>query len=105
MVIGKSNVVGRPVWRSCCSERLHGDRRPFAHEERTELPTPSSSRSVSPRGELDQAWGGVLDVGWREIAASRVVGDVAFEEDPPHHAGSRRRLTIACLLANALTSI
>ena len=118
VVVGRSNIVGKPVahllLREDCTVTLaHSHTRDLASVvHRAELVIAAVGRPEMIRGDWIKRGATVIDVGINRVALpdgkTRLVGDVAFEEarlvagaitPVPGGVGP---MTIACLLANTL---
>jgi methylenetetrahydrofolate dehydrogenase (NADP+)/methenyltetrahydrofolate cyclohydrolase len=118
VVIGKSNIVGKPMAQLLLSENCtvtvaHSRTRNTPELCRTaDILVVAVGRPGLVRGDWIKPGAVVLDVGINRVeidGKSRIVGDVAFEE--ARHAGAITPvpggvgpMTIACLLANTLTA-
>lgn len=118
LVIGKSNIVGKPMAQLLMAENCTVT---VAHSKTRNLPAlcraadivvVAAGRPELVRGDWIQPGATVIDVGINRIereGKSRLVGDVAFAE--ASHAGAITPvpggvgpMTIACLLSNTLTA-
>ncbi|WP_421402589.1 bifunctional methylenetetrahydrofolate dehydrogenase/methenyltetrahydrofolate cyclohydrolase FolD [Agrobacterium fabrum] len=118
VVIGKSNIVGKPMAQLLLSENCtvtiaHSRTRNTPELCRTaDILIVAVGRPGLVRGDWIKPGAVVLDVGINRVeidGKSRIVGDVAFEE--ASHAGAITPvpggvgpMTIACLLSNTLTA-
>ncbi len=120
LVIGRSTIVGRPMAQlllneSCTVEIAHSktDDLP-AHCKRADIVVAAIGKPNFVRGDWIKPGATVIDVGINRIDAgngkTKLVGDVAFEEAVKVAGaitpvpGGVGPMTIACLLANTLTS-
>ena len=118
VVIGKSNIVGKPMAQLLLAENCTVT---VAHSKTRNLPdlcrsadilVAAAGRAGLVRGDWVSPGATVIDVGINRIeieGKSRITGDVAFDE--ASHAGAITPvpggvgpMTIACLLANTLTA-
>jgi len=118
VVIGRSNIVGKPVAQLLLSENATVT---IAHSKTGDLPTvcrradllvAAIGRPEMVRGDWIKPGATVIDVGINRLAAesgkSRIVGDVAFAEATAVAGaitpvpGGVGPMTIACLLLNTL---
>ncbi|WCK04732.1 bifunctional methylenetetrahydrofolate dehydrogenase/methenyltetrahydrofolate cyclohydrolase FolD [Agrobacterium tumefaciens] len=118
VVIGKSNIVGKPMAQLLLSENCTVT---IAHSRTGNTPelcraadilVVAVGRPGLVRGDWIKPGAVVIDVGINRVeidGKSRIVGDVAFEE--ARHAGAITPvpggvgpMTIACLLSNTLTA-
>ena len=120
VVLGRSNIVGKPVaqllLQADCTVTI-------AHSKTRDLPAvcrgadilvAAVGRPEMVRGEWIKPGAIVIDVGINRVSGpdgkGRLVGDVAFAEAAPHAAaitpvpGGVGPMTIACLLQNTLTA-
>jgi methylenetetrahydrofolate dehydrogenase (NADP+)/methenyltetrahydrofolate cyclohydrolase len=118
VVIGRSNIVGKPMAQlllaeSCTVTIAHSRTRDLpAVVRRADLVVAAVGRPEMVRGSWIKPGAIVIDVGIQRIAAaegkSRLVGDVAFEEAVEVAGaitpvpGGVGPMTVACLLANTL---
>lgn len=119
VVIGKSNIVGKPVAvllleRECTVTVTHILTRDLPAIARTaDILIAAAGSPGLVRGDWVKPGAVVIDVGINRIhgpdGSQRLVGDVAFEE--LHHAGAVTPvpggvgpMTIACLLSNTLSA-
>lgn len=118
VVIGKSNIVGKPMAQLLLSENctvttVHSRSRNTPELCRmADILIAAAGRPGLVRGDWIKPGAVVVDVGINRVerdGKSRIVGDVAFEE--AHHAGAITPvpggvgpMTIACLLSNTLTA-
>lgn len=118
VVIGKSNIVGKPMAQLLLSENCtvtiaHSRTRNTPELCRTaDILIVAAGRPGLVRGDWIRPGAVVIDVGINRVeidGKSRIVGDVAFEE--ASHAGAITPvpggvgpMTIACLLSNTLTA-
>lgn len=118
VVIGKSNIVGKPMAQLLLSENCtvtiaHSRTRNTPELCRTaDILIVAAGRPGLVRGDWIKPGAVVIDVGINRVeidGKSRIVGDVAFEE--ARHAGAITPvpggvgpMTIACLLSNTLTA-
>jgi methylenetetrahydrofolate dehydrogenase (NADP+)/methenyltetrahydrofolate cyclohydrolase len=120
VVVGRSNIVGRPlaqllITESCTVTVAHSQTRDLPGEcRRADLLLVAVGRPRMVRGDWIKPGATVIDVGINRVAkeggGTRLVGDVAFDEaisvagaitPVPGGVGP---MTIACLLANTLTA-
>lgn len=118
VIIGRSNIVGKPVAQLLLAENCTVT---IAHSKTRDLPAlvrqadlvvAAVGRAKMVRGEWIKPGAIVIDVGINRVAAeggkSRLVGDVAFEEAAAVAGwitpvpGGVGPMTIACLLANTV---
>jgi methylenetetrahydrofolate dehydrogenase (NADP+)/methenyltetrahydrofolate cyclohydrolase len=118
VVIGRSNIVGKPMAQlllaeSCTVTIAHSRTRDLADVvRRADLVVAAVGRPEMVRGSWIKAGAVVIDVGIQRVAApdgkSRLVGDVAFEEAVEVAGaitpvpGGVGPMTVACLLRNTL---
>ncbi len=118
VVIGKSNIVGKPMAQLLLSENCtvtvaHSRTRNIAELCRAaDILVAAAGRPGLVRGDWIKPGAVVIDVGINRVTVdgkARIVGDVAFEE--ARHAGAITPvpggvgpMTIACLLSNTLTA-
>jgi methylenetetrahydrofolate dehydrogenase (NADP+)/methenyltetrahydrofolate cyclohydrolase len=120
LVIGRSNIVGRPMVQlllneSCTVEIAHSktDDLP-AHCRRADIVVAAIGKPEFVRGDWIKPGATVIDVGINRIAGeggkAKLVGDVNFAEASKVAGaitpvpGGVGPMTIACLLANTVTS-
>lgn len=120
LVVGASNIVGKPMARLLLKERCTVT---IAHSKTTDLPERCKQADIlvvatgvpqMVRGEWIKPGATVIDVGISRITLeggrTRLVGDVDFEGASLHAGaitpvpGGVGPMTIACLLANTLTA-
>ncbi|TDR90088.1 bifunctional methylenetetrahydrofolate dehydrogenase/methenyltetrahydrofolate cyclohydrolase FolD [Enterovirga rhinocerotis] len=118
VVVGRSNIVGKPVAQLLLAESATVT---VAHSRTRDLPAVCRSadllvaavgRPEMIRGDWIKPGAVVIDVGINRIegegGTSRLVGDVAYDEAAAHAAaitpvpGGVGPMTIACLLANTV---
>src|SRR5512136_2766598 len=118
MVIGRSNIVGKPVAQLLLAENATVT---VAHSKTNDLPTvcrradllvAAIGRPEMVRGDWIKPGATVIDVGINRVAGeggkSKIVGDVAFVEAAQVAGaitpvpGGVGPMTIACLLLNTL---
>ncbi|MBS0883427.1 bifunctional methylenetetrahydrofolate dehydrogenase/methenyltetrahydrofolate cyclohydrolase FolD [Pantoea sp. JGM49] len=118
VVIGKSNIVGKPMAQllmaeNCTVTVAHIKTRNIAELCRTaDIVVVAAGSPGLVRGEWIKTGAYVIDVGINRVereGRSRIVGDVAFEECGHAAAitpvpGGVGPMTIACLLENTLTA-
>jgi methylenetetrahydrofolate dehydrogenase (NADP+)/methenyltetrahydrofolate cyclohydrolase len=118
VVIGRSNIVGKPVAQLLLAENAtvtiaHSKTRDLASVcRRADLLVVAIGRSEMVRGDWIKPGATVIDVGINRVAGasgkSRIVGDVAYAEAAlvagalTPVPGGVGPMTIACLLANTL---
>ncbi|MER8465954.1 bifunctional methylenetetrahydrofolate dehydrogenase/methenyltetrahydrofolate cyclohydrolase FolD [Mesorhizobium sp. M1409] len=118
VVIGKSNIVGKPMAQmllsaNCTVTIVHSHTKNIADICRSaDVLVAAAGRPSLVRGDWIKPGAVVIDVGINRIeedGKSRIVGDVAFAE--AGHAGAITPvpggvgpMTIACLLSNTLTA-
>ena len=118
VVIGRSNIVGKPVAQlllkaDCTVTIAHSRTRDLASvARRADILIAAVGRAEMVRGDWIKPGGTVIDVGINRVVGAdgkhRLVGDVAFEEARQiagHIApvpGGVGPMTIACLLQNTL---
>ncbi len=118
IVIGRSNIVGKPLAQlllaqGCTVTIAHSRTRDLpAHVRRADLVMAAVGRPGFVRGDWIKPGAIVIDVGINRVTGadgtSRLVGDVAFEEAAAVAAaitpvpGGVGPMTIACLLRNTL---
>jgi methylenetetrahydrofolate dehydrogenase (NADP+)/methenyltetrahydrofolate cyclohydrolase len=119
VVVGRSNIVGRPaaqlfITESCTVTVAHSQTRDLPAEcRRADILLVAVGRPNLVRGDWIKPGATVIDVGINRVAkeggGSRLVGDVAFAEAVAVAGaitpvpGGVGPMTIACLLANNLT--
>jgi methylenetetrahydrofolate dehydrogenase (NADP+)/methenyltetrahydrofolate cyclohydrolase len=120
VVVGRSNIVGKPVAQlllqaDCTVTIAHSKTRhlPSVCRE-ADIVVAAVGRPEMVRGDWIKPGAIVIDVGINRVAGpdgkGRLVGDVAFAEAAPHAAaitpvpGGVGPMTIACLLQNTLTA-
>lgn len=118
VVVGKSNIVGKPMAQLLMAENCTVT---VAHSKTADVPALCRSadilvvavgRAELVRGDWIKPGAVVIDVGINRIerdGRSRIVGDVAFDEAGHAAAitpvpGGVGPMTIACLLANTVTA-
>jgi methylenetetrahydrofolate dehydrogenase (NADP+)/methenyltetrahydrofolate cyclohydrolase len=118
VVVGKSNIVGKPMAQLLMGENCTVT---VAHSKTQDVPAlcrtadilvVAVGRPEMVRGDWIKPGAVVIDVGINRIhrdGRSRIVGDVAFEEAGHASAitpvpGGVGPMTIACLLANTVTA-
>ena len=118
IVIGRSNLVGRPLLQLLLNENATVT---IAHSRSRELPKlcaradlvyPAVGKAEMVRGDWIKPGATVIDVGINRLAAAdgktRLVGDVAFAEASQAAGaitpvpGGVGQMTVACLLVNTL---
>jgi methylenetetrahydrofolate dehydrogenase (NADP+)/methenyltetrahydrofolate cyclohydrolase len=120
IVIGRSNIVGKPMAalltaKSCTVTIAHSRTHDLpGHVHRADIVVAAVGRAKMVKGEWIKAGATVIDVGINRIPAAdgktRLVGDVAYAEALPHAGaitpvpGGVGPMTIACLLANTVTA-
>lgn len=120
VVVGRSNIVGRPaaqllISESCTVTVAHSATRDLPAEcRRADLLIVAVGRPQMVRGDWIKPGATVIDVGINRIpkpaGGTRLVGDVAFDEAAEVAGaitpvpGGVGPMTIACLLANTLTA-
>ncbi|MFI4987870.1 MAG: bifunctional methylenetetrahydrofolate dehydrogenase/methenyltetrahydrofolate cyclohydrolase FolD [Alphaproteobacteria bacterium] len=122
VVVGRSNIVGKPVaalllGRSCTVTIAHSRTRDLPGEcRRADILVAAVGKPELVRGDWIKPGATVIDVGINRIAAegqpgkSRLVGDVAFAEAVKVAGavtpvpGGVGPMTIACLLRNTVTA-
>jgi methylenetetrahydrofolate dehydrogenase (NADP+)/methenyltetrahydrofolate cyclohydrolase len=117
VVIGKSNIVGKPVAmllleRGCTVTVAHSLTRDLPHIVRTaDIVVAAAGRPGLVRGDWVKSGAIVIDVGINRVAnadgTTRLVGDTAFDELAHARAvtpvpGGVGPMTVACLLSNTL---
>lgn len=120
VVVGRSNIVGKPIAQLLLAEHATVT---IAHSRTVDLPAVCRTADVLIgavgkaeliRGDWVKPGAVVIDVGINRVPASegksRLVGDVAFDEAKEHARaitpvpGGVGPMTIACLLQNTLTA-
>lgn len=120
VVIGRSNIVGKPMAQlllreNCTVTVAHSRTRDLpAVVRRADLVVAAIGRPGTVRGDWIKPGAIVIDVGINRVAqadgTSRIVGDVAYEEAVKVAGaitpvpGGVGPMTIACLLANTLSA-
>lgn len=124
VVVGRSNIVGKPMAQlllreSCTVTIAHSRTRDLPAEcRRAEIVVAAVGRAEMVRGDWIAPGAVVIDVGINRIPAptaenpgkTRLVGDVAFSEALPRAGaitpvpGGIGPMTIACLLTNTLAA-
>jgi methylenetetrahydrofolate dehydrogenase (NADP+)/methenyltetrahydrofolate cyclohydrolase len=120
VVVGRSNIVGRPlaqllISESCTVTVAHSATRDLPAEcRRADILLVAVGRAQMVRGDWIKPGATVIDIGINRIAkdggGTRLVGDVAFAEAAlvagaiTPVPGGVGPMTIACLLANTLTA-
>ncbi len=120
LVLGRSNIVGKPVAQLLLAEHCtvtiaHSRTRDLAQEcRRAEILVAAVGRPGLVRGDWIRPGAAVIDVGINRIETetgkTRLVGDVDFEEARKHAGaitpvpGGVGPMTIACLLLNTQTA-
>lgn len=120
LVLGRSNIVGKPVAQLLLAEHCtvsiaHSRTRDLAGEcRRAEILVAAVGRPGLVQGDWIRPGAAVIDVGVNRIDAgngkTRLVGDVDFEEAKKRAGaitpvpGGVGPMTIACLLLNTLTA-
>ena len=120
LVLGRSNIVGKPVAQLLLAEHCtvsiaHSRTRDLAGEcRRAEILVAAVGRPRLVQGDWIRPGAAVIDVGVNRIDAgngkTRLVGDVDFEEAKKRAGaitpvpGGVGPMTIACLLLNTLTA-
>lgn len=120
LVVGRSNIVGKPIAhlllaKSCTVTIAHSRTRDLAAECRAaDVLIAAVGRPRMIRGDWIKPGAVVIDVGINRIDAgdgkTRLVGDVAYDEALPHVGaitpvpGGVGPMTIACLLDNTVTA-
>jgi methylenetetrahydrofolate dehydrogenase (NADP+)/methenyltetrahydrofolate cyclohydrolase len=115
VVVGRSNIVGKPMAQLLLAANVTVT---IAHSRSRDLPAlcrradivvAAVGRPEMIRGDWIKPGATVIDVGINRVY-SKLVGDVAFDEVADHAGaitpvpGGVGPMTIACLLANTLTS-
>lgn len=116
VVIGRSNIVGRPMAQLLLNARatvsiVHSATKDVAgHARRADLLIAAAGRAGLVRGDWIKPGAVVIDVGINRIDSGKIVGDVVYDEaievaravtPVPGGVGP---MTIACLLKNTLTA-
>jgi methylenetetrahydrofolate dehydrogenase (NADP+)/methenyltetrahydrofolate cyclohydrolase len=120
VVLGRSNIVGKPVAQlllqaDCTVTIAHSKTRDLpAVCREADIVVAAVGRPEMVRGDWIKPGAIVIDVGINRITGAdgkgRLVGDVAFAEAAPHASaitpvpGGVGPMTIACLLQNTLTA-
>ena len=120
LVVGRSNIVGKPmalllIHQSCTVTVAHSRTVDLAGEcRRADILVAAVGRPAMIRGDWIKPGATVIDVGINRIEApegkTRLVGDVAFDEAVQVAGaitpvpGGVGPMTVACLLANAVTA-
>jgi methylenetetrahydrofolate dehydrogenase (NADP+)/methenyltetrahydrofolate cyclohydrolase len=120
IVVGRSNIVGKPmaqllIRESCTVTVAHSRTRDLPGEcHRAEIVVAAVGRPEMIRGDWIQPGAVVVDVGINRVEGengkSRLVGDVAYDEAVRHAGGITPvpggvgPMTIACLLQNTVTA-
>jgi methylenetetrahydrofolate dehydrogenase (NADP+) / methenyltetrahydrofolate cyclohydrolase len=119
LVLGRSNIVGKPVAQlllqeNCTVTIAHSRTRDLAAEcRRAEILIAAVGKPEMVRGDWVQPGAVVIDVGINRVesdGSAKLVGDVAFAEVEPIAGaitpvpGGVGPMTIACLLQNTLTA-
>ena len=120
VVIGRSNIVGKPMAalllaESCTVTIAHSRTRNLPDiVRRADIVVAAVGRAEMVRGDWVKPGATVIDVGINRVITddgkARLVGDVAFDEVAAHAGaitpvpGGVGPMTIACLLANTLTA-
>ena len=120
LVVGRSNIVGKPmamllIHQSCTVTVAHSRTVDLAGEcRRADILIAAVGRPRMVRGDWIKPGATVIDVGINRIEApegkTRLVGDVAFDEAVQVAGaitpvpGGVGPMTVACLLANAVTA-
>ncbi|MGE0737108.1 MAG: bifunctional methylenetetrahydrofolate dehydrogenase/methenyltetrahydrofolate cyclohydrolase FolD [Alphaproteobacteria bacterium] len=120
IVIGRSNIVGKPMAQlllaeSCTVTIAHSKTRDLAEEcRRADIVVAAVGRAEMVRGDWIKPGAVVIDVGINRIDAgggkTKLVGDVKFDEAAQVAGaitpvpGGIGPMTIACLLANTVTA-
>ena len=115
VVVGRSNIVGKPMAQLLLGANAtvtiaHSrSRHLFALCRRADILVAAVGRPEMIRGDWVKPGATVIDVGINRVNG-KLVGDVAFSEVAAHAGaitpvpGGVGPMTIACLLANTLTS-
>jgi methylenetetrahydrofolate dehydrogenase (NADP+)/methenyltetrahydrofolate cyclohydrolase len=120
IVVGRSNIVGKPmaqllIRESCTVTIAHSRTKDLPGEcRRADIVVAAVGRPEMIRGDWIQPGAVVVDVGINRVEGkdgkSRLVGDVAFDEALAHAGGITPvpggvgPMTIACLLQNTVTA-
>jgi methylenetetrahydrofolate dehydrogenase (NADP+)/methenyltetrahydrofolate cyclohydrolase len=119
LVLGRSNIVGKPVAQlllqeNCTVTIAHSRTRDLPAEcRRAEILIAAVGKPEMVRGDWVQPGAVVIDVGINRVerdGSAKLVGDVAYEEVEPVAGaitpvpGGVGPMTIACLLQNTLTA-
>ena len=116
VVIGRSNIVGRPMAQLLLSRRatvtvVHSATADVpAHARRADLLIAAAGRAGLVRGDWIKPGAVVIDVGINRLESGKIVGDVAYDEAVEAARavtpvpGGVGPMTIACLLLNTLTA-
>jgi methylenetetrahydrofolate dehydrogenase (NADP+)/methenyltetrahydrofolate cyclohydrolase len=116
VVLGRSNIVGRPMARLLLAADAtvtiaHSHTRDLAAEcRRADILIAAVGKPEIVRGDWIQPGATVIDVGINRLPDGRLVGDVAFDECAKVAGaitpvpGGVGPMTVACLLENTLTA-
>ena len=116
VVVGRSNIVGKPMVQLLISRRatvtvVHSATADIsAHTRRADLLVVAAGRPKLIGGDQIKPGGVVIDVGINRLDNGKIVGDVAFDEAKEVARaitpvpGGVGPMTIACLLVNTLTA-
>jgi methylenetetrahydrofolate dehydrogenase (NADP+)/methenyltetrahydrofolate cyclohydrolase len=116
LVIGRSNIVGKPVAALLLAQNAtvtiaHSATRDLAGEcRRAEIVIAAVGRAEMVRGDWIAPGATLIDVGINRTEAGTLVGDIAYAEALPIAGaitpvpGGVGPMTIACLLENTLTA-
>ncbi len=116
LVIGRSNIVGKPVAALLLAQNAtvtiaHSATRDVAAEcRRAEIIVAAVGRPEMVRGDWIAPGATLIDVGINRTEAGKLVGDIAYAEALPIAGaitpvpGGVGPMTIACLLENTLTA-
>ncbi len=116
LVIGRSNIVGKPVAALLLAQNAtvtiaHSATRDLAGEcRRAEIVIAAVGRAEMVRGDWIAPGATLIDVGINRTDAGTLVGDIAYAEALPIAGaitpvpGGVGPMTIACLLENTLTA-
>ena len=116
VVVGRSNIVGKPMVQLLISRRatvtvVHSATADIsAHTRRADLLVVAAGRPKLIGGDQIKPDGVVIDVGINRLDNGKIVGDVAFDEAKEVARaitpvpGGVGPMTIACLLVNTLTA-
>ncbi|HQT88524.1 MAG TPA: bifunctional methylenetetrahydrofolate dehydrogenase/methenyltetrahydrofolate cyclohydrolase FolD [Acidiphilium sp.] len=116
LVIGRSNIVGKPVAALLVAQNAtvtiaHSATRDLAGEcRRAEIVIAAVGRAEMVRGDWIAPGATLIDVGINRTDAGTLVGDIAYAEALPIAGaitpvpGGVGPMTIACLLENTLTA-